>query len=190
MASIANIQHNNNDATADAQAAAAKYKNKVRELYNKHQCHPLKTFLLPWIQVPLFVSMSLALRKMAAWPIPFFDNASSPLVAVDGFETGGVFWFLDLTVADPTVLLPLAVGGLHLANVQLNMNAMENKQHHPTPFQRALKLVLQGLAVAMIPVATQVPAVLALYWTTSAAFSLVQNIVVRRLPSKVKINKN
>jgi len=39
-------------------------KRHVQNLYERDNCHPLKQFILPWIQVPLWISMSLALRNM------------------------------------------------------------------------------------------------------------------------------
>jgi len=40
-------------------------KRLVQNLYIRDNCHPLKDFVLPWIQIPMWISMSLALRTMA-----------------------------------------------------------------------------------------------------------------------------
>lgn len=45
--------------------------------------------------MPLFISFYLALRGMANLPL-------------ESMKTGGTAWFPDLTVADPTMILPLA----------------------------------------------------------------------------------
>ena len=37
----------------------------TRELYSKEKCHPLKTFLLPWSQIPLWIVLSLAIRSLS-----------------------------------------------------------------------------------------------------------------------------
>jgi inner membrane protein COX18 len=91
-------------------------KKKASELYKVHKCQPLYTFVLPWVQLPIFVTVSFALRNMAGFPIPFFDNVALP---VSGFSDGGVMWFLDLTAPDPTLILPLAVGAFHLLNIEV-----------------------------------------------------------------------
>ena len=39
-------------------------KRLQRNLYERDNCHPKKDFILPWIQIPLWISMSLALRNM------------------------------------------------------------------------------------------------------------------------------
>lgn len=36
----------------------------VREQFEENNCHPKKDYILPWIQIPLWISMSLALRNM------------------------------------------------------------------------------------------------------------------------------
>lgn len=37
----------------------------VRETYIKYNCHPGKNMILPWMQIPIWVSMSMALRNMS-----------------------------------------------------------------------------------------------------------------------------
>ncbi|KAG7999437.1 Mitochondrial inner membrane protein OXA1L [Nibea albiflora] len=64
----------------------------------KHDVNPLRGFLVPVVQAPVFISFFVALRKMAYLPVP-------------SLQTGGVLWFTDLTAADPFYILPLAVTG-------------------------------------------------------------------------------
>ena len=41
-----------------------------RDMYIRENCHPAKTTVLAWVQIPMWVSLSLALRNMAgALPI-------------------------------------------------------------------------------------------------------------------------
>ncbi|KAL8943326.1 MAG: hypothetical protein Q9211_001021 [Gyalolechia sp. 1 TL-2023] len=53
--------------------------------------------LLPLIQLPLGYGMFRLARNMATLPVP-------------GLEDGGILWFRDLTVSDPTFLLPITTG--------------------------------------------------------------------------------
>ncbi|ORY50036.1 hypothetical protein BCR33DRAFT_847265 [Rhizoclosmatium globosum] len=115
------------------------------------------------------------------------DIASSPLSASDttSITTNTIDPFLVVPrplVPDPTVLLPLIVGGLHLANIESHTSSVTS----PTPRQRAFKLLFQSIAVLMVPVATQVPAGVALYWASSAGYSLVQNYVLQKIYTKPK----
>ncbi|KAJ3165371.1 Cytochrome c oxidase assembly protein cox18, mitochondrial [Geranomyces variabilis] len=162
--------------SGSSSASAAKsrmqilYNEKKSELYKKYDCHPLKTLLLPWVQIPLWVTVSLALRNMAAFPAPFLTTPESP---VEGFTTGGTSWFVDLAAQDPTMIFPLSIGFLHWTNIELNRSIVRasgrNDNVMVTGFFRALVLLI-------IPVATQVPMALNLYWATSAAFSVAQNL--------------
>ena len=57
--------------------------------------HSIMASLLPmFVQAPVFISFFLSLRAMANFP-------------VDGMRTEGLFWFQDLTLADPYYILPL-----------------------------------------------------------------------------------
>ena len=60
----------------------------------KHQINPVKNVLPGMIQMPIFISMFLGLRKMANLPVP-------------SMETGGILWFENLTMMDPFYMLPV-----------------------------------------------------------------------------------
>ncbi|KAI8836700.1 60Kd inner membrane protein-domain-containing protein [Chytriomyces cf. hyalinus JEL632] len=206
---------NSKDPSETAKAQAA-FKQKAEVLYAQNHCSPRATFILPWVQIPLFFSLSLAVRRLAGLPLPFSGSSSSPdfsqglseaegslsdglspemgvsiserayaLMPVDGFNEGGILWFLDLSVADPTILLPLIVGGLHLANIEMHSSTVAN----PTVRQRAFKLLFQSISIFMIPLATQVPAGVALYWASSAGFSFMQNFALQSLLKPRPLNK-
>lgn len=65
------------------------------------------TFYLCPLQAPIFVSFFIALRKMADLPVP-------------SLQTGGLWWFTDLTASDPFYILPIAVTGTMFAILEVN----------------------------------------------------------------------
>ena len=65
-----------------------------------------QSILAPLVQIPLFVSFFLALRKMAYLP-------------VDSFKTGGYLWFQDLTAFDPYFVLPVICSFSMLASIEV-----------------------------------------------------------------------
>ena len=67
-------------------------------VYKKNGCNPYKVALASLIQLPVFVSFFIAIRRMAAVP-------------VESMKTGGLYWFTDLTVHDPYYVLPLMACG-------------------------------------------------------------------------------
>uniref|UniRef100_A0A4X1UYC6 OXA1L mitochondrial inner membrane protein n=1 Tax=Sus scrofa TaxID=9823 RepID=A0A4X1UYC6_PIG len=62
----------------------------------KHDIKLFKPLILPLTQAPIFISFFIALREMANLPVP-------------SLQTGGLWWFQDLTLSDPTYILPLVV---------------------------------------------------------------------------------
>jgi inner membrane protein COX18 len=73
--------------------------------------------LLPYVQIPLFVSMSLTLRHLSAYPLPWFGKtAEMPAL---GLSEEGLGWVTDLTVSDPTMIVPVLIGAGNLVNVEV-----------------------------------------------------------------------
>ncbi|XP_061690487.1 cytochrome c oxidase assembly protein COX18, mitochondrial isoform X2 [Syngnathoides biaculeatus] len=91
----------------------------VSQLYVRDNCHPFKASLLVWVQLPLWISLSLALRNLS--------NQDSSLQTC--LSTGGALWFPDLTSPDSTWLLPLALGVTNLLIVE---------RSDPSPVQKLL----------------------------------------------------
>lgn len=89
----------------------------MKEVYAHYGCQRWKLFLLPYVQMPLFISMSLTLRHMTGLALPWFDEpAGSPL---KGLSQGGFGWVTDLTLPDPTWTFPLLIGAGNLINVEV-----------------------------------------------------------------------
>ncbi|KAI8925676.1 60Kd inner membrane protein-domain-containing protein [Entophlyctis helioformis] len=156
---------------------------RAAELYRIHRCHPFYTFILPWVQVPLFISMSFALRWLVAYPVPWLGT---PGLAAHGLTDEGILWFDNLTLADPTLITPIMVGALHLINMELNSSLRPSV----TTGQRAFRLFLQSLVLFMVPVAASIPMAITLYWLASAMFSVIQNAAfwtVERHPAVVSV---
>ncbi|KAI5840805.1 60Kd inner membrane protein-domain-containing protein [Morchella snyderi] len=90
------------------------------------------------------------------------------------FGTEGALWFPDLLAADPLFVLPMAFSFLMFANIE-----MQSALHPPaTRTQRVLTNTLRIVPLAALPLILDMPAALTLYWATSAAYSLVQNVVL------------
>ena len=79
-----------------------KARSELKQVHARAGIQTWKSFI-PMIQLPLGYGVFRLTRGMAALPVP-------------GLEDGGLFWFRDLTVADPYYILPLATAILlHLA---------------------------------------------------------------------------
>jgi YidC/Oxa1 family membrane protein insertase len=77
---------------------------------------PLGGFLPALVQLPIFMAYYFTIQRFEA---------------LDSFRTGGLFWFQDLTVADPYLILPVA----YILTV---MDAQEIAIRGATPQQKNL----------------------------------------------------
>ncbi|KAL7313245.1 hypothetical protein PS15m_007012 [Mucor circinelloides] len=150
------------------------YKQKVNHIYAHHGCARWKMLLLPWVQIPLFVSMSLTLRHLTAYPLPWLGQTSS--LPAEGLSDGGLAWFMDLTAVDSTMVIPVMIGAGNLINVELNAWYARGKQ---SKTQKIMTNAFRVLSVAFVPIAANAPMAIGLYWFSSAWYSVVQNIAFK-----------
>ncbi|XP_076999318.1 cytochrome c oxidase assembly protein COX18, mitochondrial isoform X2 [Tamandua tetradactyla] len=142
----------------------------VSELYVRDNCHPFKATVLVWIQLPMWIFMSVALRNFSMGATHSEDFSVQEQLA-----TGGVLWFPDLTALDSTWILPVSIGVINLLIVEifaLQKLGMSRFQKYVTYFVRAV-------SVLMIPIAATVPSSIALYWLCSCYMGLLQNLLLR-----------
>lgn len=121
-------------------AALARFSAQTQELFAKNDCNPIKSLILPLIQAPVMISFYLALRDMANLPVPQFQD-------------GGLAWFTDLTIADPSYVLPVASSLGFLAIMELGSEAGGVAQ------PKMMKNVMRVMAVAMVPLTMNFPSV-------------------------------
>ncbi|KAI9250008.1 60Kd inner membrane protein-domain-containing protein [Sporodiniella umbellata] len=150
------------------------YKKKVNAIYAQYGCSRWRLLLLPYVQIPLFVSMSLTLRHLAAYPLPWYGQTATEIAP--GLDQGGLGFFQDLTATDATWILPVLVGAGNLTNVELNAWFAQGV---PTRQQKILTHLFRALSLAFIPIAAQAPSAISLYWVTSAWYSVAQNLTFR-----------
>eukprot|EP00066_Takifugu_rubripes_P015767 XP_011605033.1 PREDICTED: mitochondrial inner membrane protein OXA1L [Takifugu rubripes] len=129
----------------------------------KHDVNPLRGFLVPLVQAPIFISFFIALRKMAYLPVP-------------SLQTGGTLWFLDLTAADPFYILPFVVTGTMFFILELGAESGVDN-----PNLRAMKTVFRIMPFIILPMTINFPTAVFTYWLTSNCFSLGQ-VALLRLP--------
>ncbi|XP_029138731.1 cytochrome c oxidase assembly protein COX18, mitochondrial [Labrus bergylta] len=137
----------------------------VSELYVRDNCHPFKASLLVWVQIPLWISLSLALRNLS------LDQSGLQ----SGLAAGGALWFSDLTLPDPTWILPVCLGLTNLLIVEVfSLQRLE-----ATRFQKYVTNIIRALSVLMIPIAATVPSSMSLYWFVSSLVGFSHNLILR-----------
>uniref|UniRef100_A0A8C4RCK0 OXA1L mitochondrial inner membrane protein n=1 Tax=Eptatretus burgeri TaxID=7764 RepID=A0A8C4RCK0_EPTBU len=146
----------------------------------KHDVNPFRGFLVPMVQVPVFLSTFIALRRMAELPVP-------------SLSTGGCWWFQNLAATDPYYILPVvtAVSMMAVLEMAIKQGTMHNQYVVMTQIFRVLPFL-------MIPFFSSFPTAIFMYWITSNCISILQvgllNVPAVRhtlkIPEKIAIPKN
>ncbi|XP_029676642.1 cytochrome c oxidase assembly protein COX18, mitochondrial [Formica exsecta] len=154
------------------------YNHSMKKQWNKlivrENCHPAKASILVLVQIPLWISLSMSIRNLC-YILPKQD--ADAYTTYQEFTTDGFLWITNLTIADPFVL-PIALGLFNLAIIEINYM---NRVKELTKLKQYLTYFFRIAAIVMIPIAMYVPSCLSLYWATSSAFGLFQNLVLLSL---------
>jgi len=141
-----------------------RYAKEMQALFKKFDVNPLKALSLPLIQMPVFMSMFFALRKM-------------PDIYPEKLVDGGILWFMDLNAPDPYYVLP-ALSGLTFV-VMMELGKEQMLANAPEQGQLMLNF-FRGMALLIVPVATTFPTAVLCYWTANNTFSLLQSVAFQQ----------
>ncbi|XP_006817147.1 mitochondrial inner membrane protein OXA1L-like [Saccoglossus kowalevskii] len=142
--------------SSGSQLEIARATNELQMFMKKHGVNPMKNMLVPLVQAPIFISFFIGLRKMAALP-------------VESMQTGGLYWFTDLTIADPYYIMPAIATLSMLCIIELGgETGVQNPQ------MQNMKTVMRILPFVILPFTASMPASVFCYWLTSNFISLGQ----------------
>lgn len=151
------------------------YNHSMKKQWNKlivrENCHPAKASLLILVQVPLWISLSMSIRNFC-YMLPKQDAGA--YTTYQEFSTDGFLWISNLTIPDSFVL-PIAMGLFNLAIIEITCMSRVKEL---TKWQRYLTIFMRIVTIGMVPIAMSVPSCLSLYWATSSAFGLFQNLIL------------
>nr|XP_053650740.1 LOW QUALITY PROTEIN: mitochondrial inner membrane protein OXA1L-like [Cherax quadricarinatus] len=136
---------------------AARYSQEMVEFMKEKEINPMKNLIVPLAQAPVFISVFLALRRLANLPL-------------DSFQTGGLFWFMDLNVCDPYYLLPVITSLTMLATIELGADGAKLSSQN----MHLMKYFLRLLPFLIFPFTMNFPAAVLCYWVSTNVFSLIQ----------------
>lgn len=152
------------------------FKHSLKKQWNnliiRDNCHPLKSTLLLWIQIPMWVFLSIALRNLT-YMLP--KQTIDAQIAYNQLSIEGFLWIPNLTDVDHSFILPVALGVLNLAITEIHVMLRINPE---TKFQKYITNLFRFLSIIMIPISAVVPSALCLYWTTSSVFGIFQNLLL------------
>ncbi|XP_040596422.1 mitochondrial inner membrane protein OXA1L [Mesocricetus auratus] len=149
---------------AGDQAEFYKASIEMTRYQKKHDIKLFRPLILPLTQAPIFISFFIALREMANLPVP-------------SLQTGGLWWFQDLTVSDPFYVLPLVVTATMWGVLELG--AETGMQSSDLQFMRN---IIRVMPLVVLPVTIHFPSAVFMYWLSSNLFSLCQ-VACLRIPA-------
>ncbi|KAJ3159786.1 Mitochondrial inner membrane protein oxa1l [Geranomyces michiganensis] len=132
---------------------------KMNKIHKREGVSPLSG-LLALAQAPIFMAFFFGLKSMAELPVP-------------GFETGGLAWFTNLAVADPTWVLPI-VASLSMIFI-MEVGAEGGTQMA----SKTVKNVMRTMMLIFIPFTASLPAAIFMYWVSTNMFSLLQTLALK-----------
>ncbi|PWN21218.1 hypothetical protein BCV69DRAFT_234654, partial [Microstroma glucosiphilum] len=141
---------------------------QIHGLWKEHNCHPLKSFILPATQMPLFVSFFFALKALAEQ-------------GLDTLKSGGLGWATDLTAPDPLYIGPVLTAATSLATLETGAEFGNQGASDPGTAKN-IKIGLRAVTCLMPFLVYHLPAAVFYYWITNNLFSLSQMLVLK-IPS-------
>jgi YidC/Oxa1 family membrane protein insertase len=139
------------------------FTEQMQALFKRYDVKPFASIAAPFVQAPIFIGMFFGMRKM-------------PELFPDAMSTGGLWWFTDLTVPDPTYILPLACGISFFATIEAGKDQMidSNPDYGPT-----IVNAFRAMSLVMVPVITTFPSAMLCYWVPNNFITLVQSVTLR-----------
>ena len=119
----------------------AKYGGELSEFMKEKNVNPLSNVFPIAVQLPIFLSMFVGLKGMANLPL-------------ESMMHGGLFWFEDLTIADPFYLLPLLTSTSMFLQFKFAAEGASFDSVGPIA-----KVVLGALPFVLLPFTISFPAV-------------------------------
>ena len=150
-----------------------KQQEEIMKLYQERKVNPLGGCLPILVQMPIFIGIFYTIRQFGGYQVG--DRVVQP--EYQSFHEGGILWFQNLSVADPTYLLPILSAATMLASTEITAKNIDPQQRW---LMRLLPLVFTIFLINF-------PAGLFVYWITSNLVTLVQNYVIYNFgPGKKK----
>lgn len=158
----------------------------IQAIYKEYHVNPVAGCLPLLIQLPVLYGLFFALNTVLKTPnlvninntiYPFLPHFTTlPNVNLDWFTFINPHWFISLGSPDPTHILPVLAG---LATfVQLRMSQPRTASASKDAMSQQMQMMQFIMPFVTFFFALNFAAGLALYWTTTSVFSMVQQYFV------------
>ncbi|CAM0870878.1 unnamed protein product [Alopecurus aequalis] len=144
------------------QGSRQEMKLKLGELYRKHGVSQLTPFKRLFVQVPILLSFTYAIRNM--------------IEKVPSLEGGGAYWFTNLTTPDELYILPVLIS---IAYAAAELNTKVKKAGNPMQ-QKIYKYLNRAVAVLVLPLSVNFCKAHFFYWVPWILFSVASRYTFRQ----------
>lgn len=140
---------------------AARTGAQLMDYMKTHKVNPMKNMLVPFAQLPIFISVFVGIRQMANLP-------------VDSMKVGGIAWFTDLTIPDPYYALPFITMATFFATLELGVDGVR-----ASSMTNTMRFIMRAMPFVVFPLILNFPSGMLCYWLTSNLFSLMQVLFLK-----------
>ena len=146
----------------------------VMELYKKKGVNPFSSFLLLFLQLPIIYALySIFIRS--GLPSVKEELLYKGLVSVPHIDMHFLGAF---DISMPSIALSVIAALAQFLQLQFSVSA--NSAPSQDPAQNMMKNMKYVFPIVIFFISYKISAVVAVYWTVSSLFTLVQELVVRR----------
>jgi YidC/Oxa1 family membrane protein insertase len=176
---VKNLRGSSTQKTKELMSTIAVFRKGVRASFALNGVSLKKIFGLPILNIGIFATFVFSVRDILAGTIP--SNTIDLVETGLELEKGGMFWFLDLTSKDTTLLLPVmalisSYGALEIAFAKVGAQGPTTDNMKGVMW---FKDIIQTTIVLALPAYATLPAGVFCYWIPSSIMGALQSIAVR-----------
>lgn len=177
------------------EASQKKMQMETMAIYKEFGINPLGC-LLPFLQMPIFISMYQVVRRIPLSNGTIDGLKGSATEIIDGLPNYreslefGFLWIKDLGEADPYFILPVLVGLVMFFSQQYTMKKpeyLQNKKYGKTDQQKQSENTMKIMSYVMVVMLVSIAltnAGIALYWVIGTSYQFLQTYLNRRQNAK------
>src|SRR5215208_902148 len=139
-------------------------REEMAKLYQEQGVNPLGGRRPIVVQMPVFIGIFYVIRQFGGYSL---GDRTVP-AQYPSFHEGGILWFQNLSISDPTYLLPIISAVTMLAATEITAKNIDPQQRW------LMRLLPVGFTLFLL----NFPAGLFVYWITSNLMTLGQNYVI------------
>jgi YidC/Oxa1 family membrane protein insertase len=138
------------------------FSTNMQALFTRYKVNPFQTIIAPVVQIPLFIGMFFGIKKVST----YFP---------DELKTGGMLWFVDLSVPDPMYILPLMSSATFLLLIELGKDQMLRAGGSSV----AMLNVFRFMCVVSLPLVVNFEASMLVYWISNNLLTCCQTLALQ-----------